>query len=295
MKLLVTGASGLFGSRFAELAEKEGHEVFSGYSKDKVTHGTPVQFDVAEQSQVAEAFSKACPDVVVHAATLTDVDKCELNRELAWKINVEGTRNVAEAAKAAGAFLVYVSTDYVFSGEKGHYKETDVPNPINYYGVTKLRAEQIVQETIKNCCIARTCVIYGASPAAGKVNFALWLINNLKAKNTVPIVTDQWISPTLNTSLAQMMLEIVERRLTGVYHLSGATRVSRLEYVTQLAEVFGLGTDVVKPVKATDITSWIAKRPKDSSLDTSKAQQALRCKPLELGEALALLKKELEG
>ncbi len=184
------------------------------------------------------------PDVVVHAATLTDVDKCELNKELAWKVNVEGTKNIVEAAKATGSFLIYISTDYVFGGENGRYKETQAPNPINYYGLTKLKAEEIVK-TQKEYFIARPSVIYGSTPAAGKVNFALWLIETLRKGEHVKIVTDQWNTPTLNTNLAEMTLEVIERRLTGIYHLCGATRVSRFEFAEQIADVFNLDKGLI--------------------------------------------------
>ncbi len=273
------------------MAANKGHEVFSGYSQDKPVYGKALQFDVADKKRVAEVFSETRPEVVVHAATLTDVDKCETNKELAWRVNVEGTRNVAEAAAAAGAFLLYISTDYVFDGEKGKYKETDPPAPVNYYGLTKLKAEELVKENVSNYCIARPSVIYGASPAAGKVNFALWLIGKLERREPVKIITDQWISPTLNTSLADMTLEVAERRLTGIFHLSGATRISRFDFAMAIAETFGLDAKAMTPVSSAQMT-WAAKRPRDSSLDTSKAQKTLRNKPLEMGKALEKLKKE---
>ncbi len=294
MKLLVTGASGLFGSKLAEKALEKGVSVFSGYSKDAPSVGVPAFFDVSDNGQVEQAFEAAKPDVVVHAATLTDVDKCELNRELAWKINVEGTQNVAKAASRAGAFLVYISTDYVFGGEKGCYKETDPTGPINYYGLTKLKAEETARSILPNCCIARTSVIYGAKPAAGKINFALWLINKLEAGERLRIVTNQWNSPTLNSSLADMVLDVVEQRLGGVFHLCGACRVSRYDFALGVADVFGLDKGLIESVDSSSF-NWPAKRPCDSSLDVSKARQFLRVKPLELASALALLKKELKN
>ncbi len=229
--------------------------------------------------------------MVVHAATLTDVDKCETNKELAWKVNVEGTKNITEAAKNAGSFLIYISTDYVFSGEKGQYKENDKPDPINYYGLTKLKAEEIVQAQAEYF-IARPSVIYGSTPAAGKVNFALWLIETLRKGERARIVTDQWNTPTLNTNLAEMTLEVVERRLTGIYHMCGATRVSRYDFAGQIADAFGLDKGLIDPVLSSQFT-WPAKRPMDSSLDTSKSQKTLQNKPLTMDAALKQLKFEL--
>jgi dTDP-4-dehydrorhamnose reductase len=291
LKLLITGASGLYGSKLAQLALAKNFEVYSSDIQNLSVYGTFINLDISRKEPVAEVFKTLKPDVVVHAATLTDVDKCELNKELAWKVNVEGTKNIVEAAKAAGSFLIYISTDYVFSGETGRYKETDKPDPINYYGLTKLKAEEIVQ-TQTEYFIARPSVIYGATPAAGKVNFALWLIETLRKGECVKIVTDQWNTPTLNTNLAEMTLEVIERRLTGIYHLCGATRVSRLEFAELIAETFGLDKGLIDRVSSLQF-KWPAKRPMDSSLDTSKAQMTLRNKPLEMHEALKKLKLEL--
>lgn len=292
MKLLITGASGLFGSKMAETAAAGGYVVYSGYSQDYPVYGTPLRFDITEKTIVEKAFSNVVPDVVVHAATLTDVDKCEVNKELAWKINVEGTKNIVEAAKKSRAFLVYVSTDYVFNGEKGNYKELDSPSPLNYYGLTKLKAEEFVQNTLEDYCVVRASVIYGAQPAAGKINFALWLINKLESKEPPKVLVDQWNSPTLNTNMANMTLEIIEHRLTGTYHISGATRISRYEFAKELARIFHLNADIIVPATMAQF-SWPAKRPKDSSLDTAKAQHTLKNKPLQTQQALEQLKKEL--
>jgi dTDP-4-dehydrorhamnose reductase len=292
LKLLVTGASGLCGSKIAELATARKFQVYSGYSRDLPARGVPVQFDVSDKKQVEEAFEKVNPEMVVHAAALTDVDKCELNKELAWKINVEGTRNIVEAVKSYHAFLVYVSTDYVFNGETGQYEEADETDPINYYGFTKLKAEELVKDLLDSYCVARTSVIYGSTPAAGKVNFALWLLNKLKSNEQIQIITDQWNSPTLNTNLADMTLEIIERRLTGTFHLSGSSRVSRYDFAKLIAQTFNLDANLLSPCTSEEF-SWVAKRPIDSSLNTAKAHHILKNKPLQVKQAVERLKQEL--
>ena len=291
MKLLITGASGLFGSKLARLAVDRNFEVYSCDVQELPVCGNFVKFDVSNKGMVDSAFGRVKPDVVVHAATLTDVDKCETNKELAWKVNVEGTKNVVDAANAAGSFIIYVSTDYVFNGEKGRYTENDIPDPIQYYGLTKLKAEEIVK-TQAEYFIARPSVIYGATPAAGKINFALWVIETLRKEERIRIVTDQWNTPTLNSNLAEMTLEIVDRRLTGTFHLCGATRVSRIEFAKSIADTFGLNKGLIDPAVSSQFT-WAAKRPMDSSLDTTKAQQVFKHKPLELDAALKQLRLEL--
>jgi len=287
MKIFITGGSGLMGSKMAEVALARGNQVFSGYAHNEPQCGRAIRFDLMDERGTCDLVDRLRPDVIIHSAALTDVDRCERERELAYKMNVEGTRAIAKAAEKAGAFLVYISTDYVFDGERGSYREDEKTNPVSYYGQSKLLGEEFCRG-----CIARTCVIYGSRPASGKVNFALWLIESLKSGKQVPVVTDQFITPTLNTNLAQMVLEAADRRLSGVYHLAGATRISRYDFAREVARVFDLDSDLIIPSRMADL-KWDAKRPKDSSLDTSKAARELMEKPYGLEKALGALKADL--
>ena len=288
MKIFITGGSGVLGSKIAEIAlKKYGHEVYAGYCHNKPEFGEPVKFDLTKDADL-EVIYKIKPEVIIHTAALTNVDECETNKELAYKINAEGTKRVAEIAKNLEAFLAYVSTDYVFSGDKGMYKEGDEPNPMDYYGYTKLLGEKYCD------CIARTCVIYGTKSASGKANFALWLINKLRNREEVKIVTDQFITPTLNTNLARMLLELAKRELKGIFHLAGATRVSRYDFALRMANKFDLDKNSITPSRMAEMR-WIASRPKDSSLDTSKASRYLKEKPYDLDKALGVLKEEMEN
>jgi dTDP-4-dehydrorhamnose reductase len=235
-------------------------------------------------------LSKQKPDVVIHTAAYTDVDGCEINRELAWKVNAEATKHLAIASAQVNSHLIYVSTDYVFDGEKGFYTEEDKPNPISYYGYTKLRGEEFLKGYATEWCIARPSVLYGWGPKH-KQNFATWIINNLKQGKEVKVLTDQHVSPTLNTNLAAMLLEIAERKITGTTHTAGATRVSRHEFALKLAETFNLNKNLIKPITMNEIR-WKAKRPKDSSLNVSKANSLLNTKPLQLNNASEIMKKE---
>ena len=286
MRIFITGGSGLLGSKIAEIALEKGYKIYTGYCHNKPELGEPVKLDFAKNSN-SEVIQKIKPEVIIHTAALTNVDECESNKELAYKINVKGTKRLVELAKDVCAFFVYVSTDYVFPGDNGGYKEEDEPNPIDYYEHTKLLGEKYCD------CIARPCVIYGAKPASGKINFALWIINKLRNGEEVKIVTDQFITPTLNTSLAKILLEISERRLKGILHTAGATRVSRYEFALRIADKFGLEKDLIISSRMEAI-KWIAKRPEDSSLDTSKASRYLKEKPLGLDMALEILKSELK-
>ncbi|MFX0149869.1 MAG: dTDP-4-dehydrorhamnose reductase [Candidatus Hodarchaeota archaeon] len=293
MKILITGGSGLLGSKIAAIATRKGHEVYSGYKEHEVIHGVPIELDICNKQQVIKAFDRIKPQAVVHAAALTNVDKCEEDQKLAWRVNVEGTRSVLESSESHNAFFFYVSTDYVFSGEEGMYKELDRPDPINYYGLTKYEAENVVRDSPIEWCVARPSVIYGSLQAAGKINFALWILNNLKQRKPIKIITNQWVSPTLNTNLAEMILEVIERRLIGLYHLAGATTLNRYEFASLIIEKFQYDKSLISPVK-TDEMKWLAKRPRNTSLNVEKAVKILRVKPLKIHQALNKLKKEIE-
>ncbi|MGB3919982.1 dTDP-4-dehydrorhamnose reductase [Methanothrix sp.] len=289
MKIFITGGSGLAGSRLAEMALARGDEVFSGYAHNRPACGRGVRLDLLDPDGIRDIIERTRPDAIVHSAALTDVDRCEREKDLAFKINVEGTRAVAEGARAAGSFLVYVSTDYVFDGRRGLYRESDQTGPVSYYGLSKLLGEEL---SLDQGCVARTCVIYGRRPASGKVNFALWILNSLGSGKEISVVTDQFITPTLNSNLAAMLLEAADRQLSGIYHLSGASRVSRYDFACQLADTFELDSRLILPSRMSDL-DWLAERPKDSSLDTSKARQMLKNGPLPLNDSLQLLKKEI--
>ena len=292
MKLLVTGASGLLGTRICQQATKQNYDVYSAHSQHLPQFGTPIKLNITDGAALRQVFDKTKPDVIVHSAALSDVDKCEEEKDLAWKTNTESTSNIAQLCHKHNCFLVYVSTDYVFNGEKGNYKETDPTAPINNYGLTKLKGEEEIKQSRAEYCIARPSVIYGSIPAAGKINFALWLIEKLAKKEETKTVTDQWNSPTLNTNLAEMILEIVEKRTTGTFHLAGATRLSRYEFAQKIAETFDLDENLLRPTSSEKMP-WIAKRPRDTSLNVEKAKHTLNNKPLQMSEALSRLKKEI--
>jgi len=290
MRILVTGASGLLGRAVAKLALDRGHEVFAAYNQHPVALGIPVRIDLTGYDVVRRLVHELRPGAVIHAAAYTDVDGCEVNRDLAWGVNAEATRHLAEASSEAGSHLVFVSTDYVFDGERGLYGEEDEPNPVNYYGFTKLKGEEFVRRYARSWCVARASVIYGWGPPH-KQNFATWLLSNLALGRSVRVATDQLASPTLNTNLASMLLEIAERGVTGVLHTAGATKVSRFEFALRLAEVFGLDANLIIPSRMDEIP-WRARRPRDSSLSVAKASALLSNKPVALPQALEAMRRE---
>jgi len=293
LRLLITGASGLLGHKIAQLALHEGHEVYSIYKNHPINLGTSFKIDLTNQNEISKVITKLKPKAIIHTAAYTDVDGCEINKDLAWAVNAEATKHIAIASTHTDAHLTYVSTDYVFEGEKSLYTEEDQPNPINYYGYTKLKGEEFIEKYSRKWCITRASVIYGWGETQ-KLNFATWIINNLKQQKEVKILTDQYVSPTLNTNLTEMLLEIAEKRITGVLHTAGATRASRHEFALELVQIFNLNMNLIKQAKMNEIP-WKAKRPADSSLNVSKASALLGEKPLELNQALKMMKKETVG
>jgi len=290
MRLIITGASGLLGSKVVNLAKQQ-YEVIPLHNTNPL-HPNSIQVDITNQNQVLHLFNKLKPSVVIHTASETNVDKCEIQKEQAWKINVEGTRNLAEACKKAGSKLLYISTDYVFDGEKGNYTEQDKPNPINYYGITKLEGENQVIHS-QNYVTLRTSVLYGWHP--WKQNFVTWIMNSLKQNKAIIVVEDHYNTPTLADNLAEIIIESIQKNLQGLYHASGSQRISRYEFALQIAKTFNLDHSLIKPIKMSQLTTWVAKRPKDSSLTVSKMKTQLETKPLNIIEGLSKMKEVEHG
>lgn len=293
LKVLITGASGLLGASLAKLADKSGHTVYSLYNSHPTTIGISQQVDITNPQTVNKAFAASRPDVVFHTASLTDVDLCETNPQVAMRVNGEATGFISAACKEIGSYLIYVSTDYVFDGGRGHYSEEDEPAPINVYGRSKLAGEQEMARHRVESCVARTSVVYGWG-RSHRPNFATWVHSKLAANESVEVVKDQFSSPTLNTHLARMLLEVAEQRITGVLHVAGSTRTSRYDFALMLAEQFGFNRDLVTPKRA-DPKGWKARRPHDSSLNVAKAQRTLTNKPAPLVEALKEFAKGQRG
>jgi dTDP-4-dehydrorhamnose reductase len=289
-RLLVTGASGLLGNWTVALAESD--YLVTPTDIIETPHPNAVKADITDEAAISNLFNKVKPDLVIHTASETNVDRCETEKERAWKINVEGTRNIAEACQKNSAKLVCISTDYVFDGEKGLYVEEDTPNPIDFYGLTKLEGEKQVMKRCENYAILRTSVLYGRHP--WKQDFVAWVINKLRQNQEITVVDDHFNTPTLADNLANMALEVAERDLQDVFHASGIERISRYEFARKIAQTFNLNSVLIKPIKMNELKAWIAKRPKDSSLNTEKVQKQLKTKPLNINEGLVKLKEEMK-
>lgn len=288
MKVLITGGSGLLGMKLSEILEENGYDVYATFHQNPIKKDNFISLDITLKENVDHIMKKVTPDVVVHTAAYTNVDGCEKNRDKSFNINTLGTRNLADSAGKLGAKLVYISTDYVFDGEKGEYKENHATNPINYYGFTKLEGEKSVEKILNDFIIARTSVIYGVK----KRNFVTWIIDSLEKGDPVNIVTDQYVSPTLNVDLAEQLIALIEKNTTGLFHTAGRERISRYDFAKIVADIFSLDKSRINPVSIKDM-NWISLRPRDSSLDVFKVTKFK--KPFKIRESIGLLKTEMEN
>ncbi len=287
-RLFITGGSGLLGSKFRYIAGNE-YEIVTTHHKNPGENS--ISFDITDETDVMAKITSLKPDAVVHAAALTNVDYCEDHPKEAWNINAKGTDNMAKACEKIGSKLIYVSTDFVFDGERGMYSEEDKTNPLGYYASTKLEGEEFIrQHDDLDCAVARVSVLYGWHT---RMNFVTWVINELKHGNEINIVTDQYNSPTLADNAAEAMLKIFEKDKTGIYHTVGDERINRFDFAQNIAKVFDLDSSLVNPTKSTNFVQK-AKRPKDSSLNVEKAHKDLGIKMLNTTEGLNYMKKVMQ-
>jgi len=267
---VVTGSSGLLGRRLVSVLSGA-HEVV-GIDKSVSEGRKDFAVDITHRQRTLESIVTTAPSVVVHTAAETNVDRCETEQDLARRINVDGTANIADACVKVGAKLILISTDYVFDGTKGNYAETDEPNPISFYGLTKLEAERITAATLPDSLIVRTSVLYGWHPI--KLNFVTWVLKGLRERQVLRVVNDHLNSPTLADNLADAVHKAIERNSQGILHVAGNERISRFGFALRIAKRFSLDESLLVPVEMKDL-SWIARRPRDSSLNVGKAEKEL--------------------
>ena len=282
-RLFITGGSGLLGSRFSKFTDE--YEVTTTYNKNPKEHS--VKLDITDEKDVLNKIEALSPDLVVHPAALTNVDYCEDHKEEAYKINAQGTLNMVKACEKIDSKLIYVSTDFVFDGTEGSYKETDKTNPISYYGLSKLKGEEFVQESDIKSAIVRVSVLYGWHE---NFNYVMWVIDELKKGNNINIVTDEYNSPTYAENAAEAILKIFSKNKEGIYHIAGDERINRFDFAKNIARVFELDETLINPIKSEDLIRK-ARRPLDSSLSVEKAKNDLNFKFFKTTEGLKEMKK----
>lgn len=290
MKILITGANGFLGYYLVEqLLAKNFSVTATGKRECRLpfTHDKNFQWlsmDFTDPFSIHDVFENIKPDVVVHAGAMSKPDECETNQMPAYLVNVEGTVQLLINAADLKSFFIFVSTDFVFDGKRGMYNEDDIPNPVNYYGRTKLEAEEAVKEYEFDWAIARTVLVYGKN-VSGHNNILKIVREKLEKGEKYSVVDDQLRTPTYVEDLAKGIISIIKKKATGVFHLSGKDILTPYQMAIKTAEHLGLDSSLIKRVTA-DTFSQPAKRPLKTGFIIEKARNELGYEPLSFDEGL---------
>lgn len=265
MKVLITGAKGQLGSEIIHILDTGASEIGQineVYLSAKVLGTDKNMLDITSLNSVKKLLTEFNPDIVINAAAYTNVDNCEANQDLAFRVNALGAKNMALACEELGSKLIHLSTDYVFDGTcKEPYREYDLPSPINVYGKTKYLGEEYIREFCTKYFIIRTSWLYGYN---GK-NFVKAIMKVGAEKECIDVVSDQIGNPTNAEDLGYHILKIALTEDYGIYHCSGNNMCSWFEFAQKIIELSKLNCRV-NPIKTENFKS-IAKRPSYSSLD----------------------------
>jgi dTDP-4-dehydrorhamnose reductase len=293
MKILITGANGFLGYYLVQqLLKKEFSVIATGKGECRLPFAGQHNFSYADMDftdpysvhDVFEATKATKPDVVVHAGAMSKPDECEMNQMKAYLVNVEGTVQLLINAEELKCFFVFVSTDFVFDGETGMYREEDVPRPVNYYGRTKLEAEIAVNEYEHDRAIVRTVLVYGKNHT-GRANILSAIKEKLEKGEEYSVVNDQIRTPTYVEDLARGIVSIIEKKAKGIFHISGKDVLTPYQMAVKTAEYFGLDKSLIKKVTAASF-SQSARRPLKTGFIIDKARMQLGFEPLSFEEGL---------
>jgi len=295
-KVLVTGVNGLLGQKLIFLlAQHEGIEIVaSGRGKARIDFGN-IQYldlDLSDRKSVMENVTNCNPTHIIHSAAMTQVDHCEQQKETCWKNNVLATENIVAVSKKLGTYLQFISTDFIFDGHNGPYSESDMPNPINYYGISKLRAEEIVAASGLDWSIVRTVLVYGVGKDLSRSNLVLWAKQKLENGEQIRVVNDQWRNPTLVEDLAKGCQLILDAGAHGIYNIAGREYLTPFDVAIATADVFALDKNLISPTNASEFIE-IAQRPLKTGFDISKAKNELGYEPVSLERGIITVKDQL--
>jgi dTDP-4-dehydrorhamnose reductase len=283
--VLITGANGFTGSHLQQVL-RDKYSVIATARSESPENGSPVtKMDITDQEEVNRVFDAAKPEVVIHLAAISKPDECESSPAKAYDINTTSVKYLLEAAANLKAHFVFLSTDFVFDGEKGMYTEDDIPSPVNYYGETKLLAEEFVKQYPFDSSIIRTSLVYGI--ATNKDNILTMAAKALRKGESLQIVSDQVRTPTFVGDLCKGILSVIQHRAKGIYHISGKDVLTPYEMVLTTARHLNLDEKLVIPVTQSSFTQP-ARRPLKTGFDISKARRELGYEPVSFNEGLTL-------
>ena len=293
MKLLVLGGSGLIGNALLKNSKNE-FDILTTFYKNHISIKNVRSFQYSfpnDLNNLRELLEKEKPDVLVNTMGYSNIDFCELNKSDAEMLHVEVTEKICELCENIGTKQIFISSDYVFDGERGNYSEDDVPNPINYYGLSKLKAEQLILKNPINTII-RTSVIYDWDYRARFFNS---VIKNLQNNQEINATTDVYNSVTFLDNLVESIFKVITLNQNGIFHVVDSACVNRFEFAEMIAKIFRLDKNLIKTVSVQDEPKNIAKRPKNACLNNSKAKKelGLNFNTIEEGVSRVFMKSQL--
>ncbi len=296
MRILITGANGLLGQKLVELLDDDLAVDLIATARGNLIlplkRGTFLPLDITDLSAVEKVLAQAKPDVVINTAAMTQVDQCETDRDACWKNNVSAVENLVRACTKTRTRLIHISTDFIFDGSHGPLDESAKPNPLSYYGASKLAAEEIIIKSSLDWAILRTVLVFGITRDMSRSNIVLWVKKSLEEGKTIQVVHDQWRTPTLAEDLAMGCLLAARKKAKGIFNVSGSEMMTPFDIAIQTAAFFKLDKSLIK---ATDSTKFKqpAVRPLKTGFIIDKARKELGYEPHTFGEGLLILAQQL--
>jgi dTDP-4-dehydrorhamnose reductase len=307
MKILITGSNGLLGQHLVKLLKQnnENQVIATARGTNRLLDQEGYQYaslDISDAGHVKAVVGQHAPDVIIHGAAMTQVDDCELKKPACWKTNVLATEHLIGAAQSAGAAFLFVSTDFIFDGTEGPYKEDALPNPVSYYGLSKLAAEMLLRTSGLSWAVARTILVYGVAEDMSRSNIILWVKNSLEQGKKIRVVDDQWRTPTLVQDLAkgcQLLINPLARANEnekpdppGVFNISGKDLLTPYEMAMQVAEYFKLDKSLIEKADASTFTQ-AARRPAKTGFSIDKAREKLGYAPHSFDEGIKIVAADM--
>jgi dTDP-4-dehydrorhamnose reductase len=290
MKILITGANGMLGEKCVRLLAKQ-YSILATDLADNLIYDCVVSYrkmDITDPYEVKAIVSDFMPETIINCAAYTSVDGAETSRELAWQVNATGPINLLAAIRPSNVPIIHISTDYIFDGVSGPYKENDPIKPINYYGQTKLAGERAILAADVPITVFRTNVLFGESTNQ-EASFVSWVVRKLSRRETINVVNDQFGNPTWVDGLAEVIEIAIDREIRGLFHYGGADYVNRLEFALLIAAVFGLDPTLIRPISTRSLGQK-APRPYRAGLVCDKIINEFGIRLYSIKEALEAMK-----
>ena len=298
MKILITGSNGLLGQKLLYKLRHDSsfHLIASSKGENRVSNKdgyTYVSLDVTNKDKVEKVIAYYEPNVVVNTAAMTNVDLCEDKKQECDALNVDAVGFLADACERIDAHLIHISTDFIFDGEDGPYLEEDMPNPLSYYGLSKLKSEQLLKAHLVKWTILRTIIVFGVGENLSKGNIVLWAKEALAKGDLLNIIDDQFRAPTLADDLADICILAAKKKAFGIFNASGKDIMSIYEIVERVAKYYGHTTDNLNKISTATLNQK-AERPPKTGFILDKSINELGYKPHSFEDCLAIMDEQLK-